>query len=139
VLQRAIEQNPQDQRFLVDFAVMCMDHKALDLGLEAVRAGIRNAPGSARLQTLLGVLLVRSGNAASGQEAFRRAQELDPQAGLGRIGLASTLMQMGLAADAATLLRQQLAASGRDPRTELTLVRALLLKGPSAEENREAE
>lgn len=145
VLRRAIEQNPQDERFLVDFAVMCMEHKAPDLGVEVVRAGIRQAPGSARLQTLLGVLLVRSGDAAEGQEAFRRAQELEPQAGqagqagLGRIGLASTLMQMGLAADAATLLREQLAASGRDPRTELTLVRALLLKGPSAEENREAE
>src|SRR6185295_908137 len=45
VLQRAIEQNPQDERFLVDFAVMCMDHKAPDLSLEAVRAGIRHAPG----------------------------------------------------------------------------------------------
>lgn len=139
VLQRAMEQNPRDERFLVDFAVMCMDHEAPDLGLEAVRAGIRHTPGSARLQTLLGVLLVRSGDAAGGQEAFRRAQELEPEGGLGRIGLASTLMQMGLAADAATLLREQLAASGRDPRTELTLVRALLLKGPSAEENREAE
>jgi predicted Zn-dependent protease len=139
VLRRAIEQNPQDERFLVDFAVMCMDHKAPDLALEAVRAGIRHAPGSARLQTLLGVLLVRTGDASGGQQAFRRAQELEPQAGLGRIGLASTLMQMGLAADAAALLREQRAASGRDPRTELTLVRALLLKGPSAEENREAE
>jgi tetratricopeptide (TPR) repeat protein len=138
VLQRAIEQNPQDERFLVDFAVMCMDHKALDLGLDAVRAGIRNLPGSARLQTILGVLLVRSGDTASGQEAFRRAQELEPEAGLGRIGLASTLMQMGLAADAVTILREQLAESGRDPRTELTLVRALLMKGPSAEENLEA-
>jgi Tfp pilus assembly protein PilF len=145
VLQKAIEQNPQDERFLVDFAVMCMDHNAPDLALEAVRAGIRHTPRSARLHTLLGVLLVRSGDAAGGQEGFRRAQELEPQAGqvgqagLGRIGLASTLMQMGLAADAATLLRGQLAANGRDPRTELTLVRALLLKGPSAEENREAE
>jgi cytochrome c-type biogenesis protein CcmH/NrfG len=48
-------------------------------------------------------------------------------------------MQMGMAADAVTVLREQLAASGPDPRTELTLVRALLLKSPSAEELREAE
>ncbi len=138
-LRKAIERNPRDEKLLVDLAVMCMDHKALDLGLEVVRAGIRNAPGSAKLQTLLGVLLVRGGDAASGQEAFERAQELAPAGGLGRIGLASTLMQMGLATDAVTLLREQLAASGRDPRTELTLVRALLLKSPTAEENREAE
>lgn len=139
VLRKAIERNPRDERLLVDLAVMCMDHKALDLGLEVVRAGIRNAPGSAKLQTLLGVLLVRGGDATGGQEAFERAQDLAPSGGLGRIGLASTLMQMGLAVDAVTLLREQLAASGRDPRTELTLVRALLLKSPTVEENREAE
>jgi tetratricopeptide (TPR) repeat protein len=139
VLQKAIEENPRDERLLVDLAVMCMDHKALDLGLEVVRAGIRNIPNSDRLQTLLGVLLVRSGDTAGGQEAFRRARELAPGAGLGSIGLASTLMQMGLAADAVTLLRQQLASNGRDPRTELTLARALVLKSPSAEERREAE
>ena len=139
VLQRAIEQNPRDDRLLVDLAVMCMDHKALDLGLEVVRAGIRNAPRSARLQTLLGVLLIRSGDVASAQASFRSAQAIAPEAGLGRIGLASTLMQMGLATDAVALLREQLAASGRNPRTELTLVRALLLKSPSVEEQREAQ
>ena len=138
VLKRAIAGHPRDERLLVDFAVMCTEHKALDLGLEVVRAGIRNAPESARLHTLLGVLLIRSGETERAQVAFQRAQELAPEAGLGRIGLASTLMQMGLAADAVTMLRDQLAATGRDPRTELTLVRALLLKSPSAPEREEA-
>ncbi len=139
VLQRAIQENPRDGQLLTDLAVMCMDHKALDVALEVVQAGLRTAPGSAKLQALLGVILVRSGDAASAQSAFRRAQELAPEEGLGRIGLASILMQMGLASDAATLLREQLAASDRDPRTGLTLARALLLKNPSAEEKREAE
>lgn len=138
VLQSAIERNPRDERLLIDLAAMCMDHHALDLGLEVVRAGIQSAPASARLQTLLGVLLVRSGDTEKARGVFQRAQELAPESGLGRIGLASTLMQMGMPAEAAKLLREQLAEGGSDPKAELTLVRALLLKNPSTEEAGEA-
>ncbi|MDQ2949235.1 MAG: tetratricopeptide repeat protein, partial [Acidobacteriota bacterium] len=73
-----------------------------------------------------------------GEEAFQQAQRLAPESGLGSIGLASTLMQMGLADDAAEILREQLAISGPDPKAELTLVRALLLKDSSPDEKREA-
>lgn len=138
VLQRALKQNPTNEQLLIDLAVMCMDHHSLDLGLDVVRAGLQTTPTSARLQTLLGVLLVRSGDIAKGQDAFKRAQQLAPESGLGHIGLASTLMQMGLAGDAAQILREQLAVSGPDPKTELTLVRALLLKDSAPDEKREA-
>ena len=137
-VQRAIQRYPDDERLLVDLAAMCMDHGAYDLGIEVIETGVRNNPTSVRLQTLLGVLLVRSGNLDKGQEAFRRAQELSPEAGLGRIGLASTLMQMGMAADAVPILRAQLAEKGPDPRVELILVRAILFKSPSAEDTRES-
>jgi cytochrome c-type biogenesis protein CcmH/NrfG len=115
-----------------------MDHKALELGVEVVRAGIQASPASAKLLTLLGVLLIRSGDMAKGQKAFQEAQQLSPESGLGRIGLASTLMQMGLAADAAQVLREQLAIGGPDPKTELTLARALLLKDSSLDEKHQA-
>lgn len=137
VLQRAIRQNPNDESLLIDLAVMCMDHKALDLGLEVVDAGIQRLPASAKLQTLLGSLLVRRGDVEKARQAFQRAQQLSPESGLGNIGLASTLMEMGLAAEAAKVLREQLAI-GRDSRSELTLARALLLKGPTREESNEA-
>ena len=138
VLQRALRQSPGDERLLVDLAILCVDHQALPLGLEIVRAGLRQSPSSARLHTLLGVLLVRSGNVEQGQAAFREAEKLAPDSALARIGLASSLMQMGLSADAARLLREQLAQTGPDAKTELTLARALLLKNPSPTELREA-
>ena len=138
VLQRALQQNPRNEQLLIDLAVMCMDHHAFDLGLEVVQAAIQASPASARLQTLLGVIFVRSGEVVKGEEAFQQAQRLAPESGLGSIGLASTLMQMGLAADAAQILREQIAVSGPDPRAELTLVRALLLKDSSPDEKREA-
>lgn len=137
VLQRAIDQNPNNESLLIDLAVMCMDHKALDLGLEVVEAGMQRLPGSAKLQTLLGSLLVRRGDVEKAQQAFKGAQQLSPESGLGNIGLASTLMEMGLAAEAVRVLREQLAI-GRDSRSELTLVRALLLKSPTREESNEA-
>jgi tetratricopeptide (TPR) repeat protein len=138
VLQRAIQQNPRHEQLLIDLTILCMDHKALEIGLEVLRAGIQANPASARLPILLGVLLVRNGDMAKGQKAFQEAQQLSPESGLGRIGLASTLMQMGLAADAARVLREQLAGGGPDAKTELTLARALLLKDSSQEEKHEA-
>ena len=137
VMRKAIRRHPQDDRLLVELAVMCLNHNALDLGIEVVQAGIRATPTSARLQTLLGVLLVRSGDLDGGQAAFRRTQKLAPKSGLGSIGLASTMMQMGLASDAVRVLREQLAATGSDLETELTLARALLLNNRTLEENGE--
>jgi tetratricopeptide (TPR) repeat protein len=128
VMQRAIRANPRDERLLIDLAILCMDHKNLDLGLELVEIGIQASPASARLQTLKGVLLVRHGDLEKGQEAFRDAQKLSPQDGLGSIGLASAMMQMGLASEAARLLREQ--APKSDLRAGLTLARALLLQSP---------
>ncbi len=139
VLRQAIQKHPREEQLLIDLAVLCLDQQAwLDLGIDVMRFGLRATPSSAKLETLLGVLLVRRGDVASGEEAFRRAQALAPESGLGRIGLASILMQLGRAADAERMLREQLATHGADPRTELTLVRALLLKGPSPDEQREA-
>ncbi len=128
VMQRAIRSNPRDERLLIDLAILCMDHKNLDLGLELVEIGIQASPASARLQTLKGVLLVRRGDLEKGQESFRLAQKLSPQEGLGYIGLASAMMQMGLASEAVKLLREQ--APKSDMRAALTLARALLLQSP---------
>lgn len=131
VMQRAIRGNPRDERLLIDLAILCMDHKNLDLGLELVEIGIQASPTSARLQTLKGVLLIRRGDLDKGQESFRQAQKLSPGDGLGYIGLASAMMQMGLASEAVKVLREQGPKS--DMRAALTLARALLLQSPVAD------
>ena len=133
-LQKGIAQFPRNEALLIDLAVLCMDHNALDLGVEVVEAGLQRDPASTRLQTLLGVLQVRKGNVDAAQATFRKAQ--DPT--LGSIGRASTLMQMGLANDAATLLREFLRKSGSDARVELTLARAVLLENPTDAAKQEA-
>ena len=128
-LQTALEQHPGDERLLIDLAVLCIDHQAWPLGVEVLEAGLRRWPRSARLHTLLGVVYVRAGEMEKAQAAFRTAEEPSPAGnpGLGRIGLASALMQMGLAEDAVKLLRPLAAgAEGGDPRVSLTLARALV-------------
>lgn len=136
-LQRAIALNPGSETLLIDLAVLCMDHNAVDLGMEVVEAGLRRDSTSTRLRILLGVLQVRKGNVDAAQATFRKAQnQNDP--GLGSIGLASTLMQMGLANDAATLLRDHLRKNGSDPRVELTLARAILLENAANAVKQEA-
>lgn len=125
VLQKAMAKYPDDERPLADLGIHCIEHQAWPLGVEVLEAGIVRWPGSARLLTLLGVLRVRAGDIERGQAAFTAAARLhSPEAGLGRIGLASALMQMGLAGDAVRLLRPH--AGAGDARTDLTLVRALL-------------
>jgi Flp pilus assembly protein TadD len=138
ILQKALQSNPSAEPLLLDLAVLCMDHNSLDLAEEVIQAGINRLPASARLHTLLGVLRVRQGNVDAAKTAFLRAQELAPETGLGRIGIASALMQLGLSADAVNVLREQIAFNGRDPKTDLTLARALLMNSPSPVENREA-
>lgn len=135
VLQKAIERYPADERLLIDLGIICIDHKAWPLGAEVLEAGLRRWPQSARLHTLLGVLHVRAGEVEKGQASFQAAEQLSPASGLGQIGLASTLMQMGLAEDAVRLLRPQ---SGRDARVDLTLARALLQVGGGEANGREA-
>lgn len=132
LLQKAIDRFPQDERFLADLAVLCMDHNAGPLGVEVLTAGLERHPSSASLRTLLGVLYVRSGQAEQGEAAFRGAEQLSP---VGRIGLASLLMQLARPGDAADLLRPQLAS--RDARVIVTYARALLQKYPTTAESGE--
>lgn len=133
VLQNTLARHPDDQKLLVDLAIMCMDHNALELGLEVVKAGKSKSPASPQLQTLEGILLVRKGEVAKGQEALAKVDS-----SLGRIGLASAMMQMGLAAEAEKVLREELQKSGGDPKVELTLARAMLLQSLPAERARAA-
>lgn len=138
VLREAIARFPLEERLYADLATICLDHQALALGVEILEAGARNLPQSARLQALLGVLLVRSEQREKAELSFRQAEKLAPEAGYGRIGLAVTLMESGAVDEAIVLLREQAGGSVPDPRLHLTLAQALLQKDSSPAEWKEA-
>lgn len=138
VLRKAIELHPRDERLYIDLAALCLDHNSFDLGIEIASTGLTNVPNSARLATILGVLQVRAGQMDEAGKSFRRAEELAPEAAHGRVGLAVMMMQMNLPDDSIRLLREMMASKESDPRVEATLARALLQRGPEAEELDEA-
>lgn len=72
------------------------------------------------------------------EAAFKRAEQLAPEAGFGRVGLAVALLESGAVAEAITQLREQLQLTPNDAHVRLTLAQALLQKDTSAAESREA-
>ncbi|MEJ7619043.1 MAG: tetratricopeptide repeat protein, partial [Pyrinomonadaceae bacterium] len=86
-----------------------------------------------------GVMHASSGTLIKAEEAFRKAEQLAPDAGFGRVGLAIILMNNGAADQMIRLLREQIK---RDPYVSvvnLTLAEALLQKGNSTNDLQEAE
>ncbi|HZN11785.1 MAG TPA: tetratricopeptide repeat protein [Blastocatellia bacterium] len=138
-LRRAIDLYPREERLYADLATICLEHGALELGREVLEAGAKNVPQSARIQAMLGVLHARAGQAEEAQEAFRRAERLAPDAAIGRVGLAVSLMEVGAFEQAIALLREQAGRAPGDPRVDLTLARALLQRDTTPEELGEAE
>ena len=136
VLQAAVAAHPRDERLLLDLALLCLDQNAVELGIAVLEAGLNNVPGSIRLLTALGVFHVRAGNLRAAEERFLAVEGLSPQSGLGQVGAAMSMLQLGLPDDAIRRLRGIVSPS---PAAELTLARALLQKNPSAAERAEAK
>ncbi|MFN0106314.1 MAG: tetratricopeptide repeat protein [Bryobacteraceae bacterium] len=135
VLQRAVAAYPRDERLLLDLAVLCLDQNAVEIGIAVIEAGLKNIPGSVRLLTALGVFHVRAGRLEKADEYFLAVERLSPESGMGQVGVAMAMMQLGLPEDAIRRLR---AVAAPSPMVSLTLARAILQNNPSARERLEA-
>lgn len=130
VLRRASELYPREERHYIDFASICMEHSSLELGVEVLEVGVKNIPNSARLHATLGALLVRSGMPERGADEFQRAQELDPKAAYGDVGMSLALLQSDQLDASIGILRKQWARSQTSPMISFMLAQALLRVGP---------
>ncbi len=139
VLRRAIALHPREERLYSDLAAICLEHDAIPIGIEVLEVGARNIPVSARIQTMLGVLHIRSNQADKGKEAFKRAKQIAPDATYSGISLAVALMQLGTVEEALDQLREELQRAPEDLRVCLTLAQALLQKDSSPAESQEAQ
>ena len=129
-LRRAADLYPKEERHYIDFASICMEHSSLELGIEVLEVGVKLVPTSARLHATLGALLVRSGVQERASEEFQRAQELDPKAAYGNVGLSLSLLQSDQIADSIRLLRREWAKSQSSSMVSFMLAQALLRAGP---------
>jgi tetratricopeptide (TPR) repeat protein len=125
-LRQAADLYPREERHYIDFASICMEHSALDLGIEVLEVGTRNVPKSARLHATLGALLVRAAKMDSAEREFQIAQDLDPKAAYGNMGLSLALLQANQVTESVQLLRKQMAASPNNPMLSFLLAQALL-------------
>jgi len=138
VLRRIINLYPREERLYADLANLCLEHSAIDLGIEVLEIGLKNNPASARIQTMLGVLFARADRMSQAEAAFRNAEKLAPDTSFGRVGLAVAMMQIGAADEAIKHLREQLQRTPNDAQVSLMLAQALLQKDTSPAELKEA-
>jgi tetratricopeptide (TPR) repeat protein len=129
-LRRAADLYPLEERHYIDFASICMEHSSLELGVEVLEVGVKLVPKSARLHAVLAALLVRSGMAERGAAEFKIAQEMDPKAAYGNVGMSLALLQADQAEESIRILRGQWAKSQTSPMIAFMLAQALLRSGP---------
>jgi len=90
---RALE--PDNWAVNVDLGHCLYQTRRLPAAEEAIRAGIRLAPGEARAHYHLGIVLLRTGRAGDAAAAFRRAIALDPSLAPANAALAEALRAQG--------------------------------------------
>lgn len=138
-LRQAIDVYPGEERHYVNLAAICLERNAFQVGIEVLRIGGKNVPGSSKIQVMQGVLQARAGKMEEAEAAFKRAEALDPKTPLGRVGLAATLLQFNAVDEAIALMREQHTKDPGDPRATSLLAQAILQKGNSPEELQEAQ
>ncbi|MDQ2841365.1 MAG: tetratricopeptide repeat protein [Acidobacteriota bacterium] len=138
-LQTAIVKSPQDEQLYTELAAECLDHNAVLLGVDVLKAGALTLPHSARIQTMLGVLEARAGQPAAAKKSFDKASQLAPDAPLASVALAVMLMQQGSADQAVQVLGDELRRVPESIPAQLTLAQALLQRSHSRQDLAKAE
>lgn len=126
-LQTAVAAFPDHEPLLLDLAMLCLDQNAVELGIAVLESGVARFPKSARARTALGVFRARAGKTAEAEADFQLAASLSPESGMGQVAAAMAMIELGLAPEAAALLRKQ---QDGGPMVTLMLARALLQSTP---------
>ncbi len=140
-LRRAVELYPREPQHYRLLAALCIRHDAYGLANEIVDAGIHNAPDSAILYTMRGLLYALTGQVDKAGAAFDDATRVAPGDADGRLGLAITLFSAARFAESARVLREVLVRDPRDARANYFLARVLLRESndPGSPEFEEAK
>ncbi|MFN7992516.1 MAG: tetratricopeptide repeat protein [Bryobacteraceae bacterium] len=128
-LRRAIDLYPREEKHYLDLASVCMEHSALELGVEILEIGARNIPRSAGIHAVLGGFYIRVGRTAKAEQEFREAETLAPETGFGSVGLGLALLQANDIDGSIAHLRQQYQRDKNNPKLNYLLASALLQKG----------
>lgn len=131
-LRRAIELDPQDENNYLDFATLCMNHRAFDDAAKVLQVGLQMHSKSENLIFMRGVLYGMQDEYELAEKDFQRAAELAPQNNLGVLGLGVTYLEKGNAEHAITVLHEKLRQKPDDASLLYLLAEAILRKGAIA-------
>jgi tetratricopeptide (TPR) repeat protein len=128
-LRRAILGNPDNARFYVDFADICMAHASYEVGIDMVNAGLKRLPDSAALYLARGILYIQLGQYDESESDFAKAETLDPKAHAGMAARSMAALQQNDLAKAELTIRDRLKKHPDDAFLEYLLAETLLRRG----------
>lgn len=107
-LRRAIVANPDDPRYYVHFADMCLVHASYQVGVDMLDAGLKRLPDSAQLYIARGILRIQLGQYEQSESDFSRAEQLDPGVEAGSAAQGMAALQQNKLAEAEATVRDRL-------------------------------
>ncbi len=128
-LRRAILADPDNTRYYLDFADICMVHASYKVGVDMVDAGLKRLPDSAALYIARGILYVQLGLYDKGESDFARAEQLDPKAQSGMAARSMAALQENDLPKAETTIRDRIRKSPNDAFLRYLLAETLTRKG----------
>ena len=128
-LRRAILANPDNARFYVDFADICMAHGSYKVGIDMVNAGLKRLPDSAALYLARGILYIQLGHYDESESDFAKAEELDPNAHAGMAARSMAALQENDLAKAEVTIRDRLKRQPDDAFLQYLLAETLVRRG----------
>jgi tetratricopeptide (TPR) repeat protein len=107
-LRQAIVLAPENPRFYVDFASLCLTHKSFETGIAMIDAGLRRMPNTAELFVARGVLNVQLAKYDDADADFATAERLDPRQAYGSFARSLSDIQQNDFGKALATVREQL-------------------------------
>jgi len=140
-LQQAIALAPQEVANYVDLAIICLDHKSFQVGVDILTAGLHALPDSAPLYIERGVLYVQMARYDEASSDFEKATSLNPSQNYSTVAMGISLLQGNEINKSLDVVRGRLKNTPNDPILNYLLAEILLRKGatPGTQEFQVAE
>ena len=139
-LLQAIASNPDNSRYYVEFANLCLAHGASQSGITVLNSGLRRLPNAASLYLARGLLFSELAQYEQGQSDFDKAEALDPNVEFGSAIRGLAELQQNNLGDAERIVRERLRLHDKDALLYYLLAEILAKKGaaPGSPEFEEA-
>ncbi len=130
ILLKATALAPEDEKYYLDLAKLCIDRRAYDTGVKIISAGLRQLPDDSHLLIERGVLYALWGKLDLAEQDYERAIRVSPDArDKAYAGLALAYLQTGDLSRAIQFLRRRTQEKPNDAFLLLLLGDALVQSG----------